>query len=209
VIPKEPLPRLCALTDLTASGARDHATLAVRLFAAGVRWVQIREKRLPDRVLAEDLRRAAASAPPGGLVLANDRPDLALVAGASGVHLGDRDLPPEAARRLLGDTAVIGLSTHAAADAIAAFVRPVDYVAIGPIFESPTKAGVRAALGVEEIARARARVARPIVAIGGITPERAGDVLAAGADAIAVISGLWHGRLEDRVAAFEKALGGL
>jgi thiamine-phosphate diphosphorylase len=118
----------------------------------------------------------------------NDRADLALACGAAGVHLGEEDLPAEAARRVLGERAIVGVSTHSPEAAERASFLPVDYVAIGPVFDSPSKPGAHALVGMEGLRAARLRVARPLVAIGGVGAEQVGEVLRAGADAVAMIS---------------------
>lgn len=130
----------------------------------------------------------------GGCVIVNDRADVALLAGADGVHLGQRDLPVAAARRVLGGHAVIGLSTHDPAQVQAARHDPVTYLAVGPVYETRTKDTGCAAVGVGAIGRASAAAGgRPIVAIGGITLATAPQVIAAGAASVAVISDLLAG----------------
>lgn len=180
------------LTDAAGSGMA-HAEMARVLVSAGARWLQLRDKSLPAAALLEDYRAACRLARArGAAVLVNDRADLALLAGASGVHVGESDLPAEAARRLLGERALVGISSHSPAAAEAASRLPVDYVALGPIFASPSKPGARAALGLGALRAARLKVAVPLVAIGGIGPETLADVLQAGADAAALISAVWR-----------------
>jgi thiamine-phosphate pyrophosphorylase len=124
-------------------------------------------------------------------LIINDRVDIALVAGAGGVHLGQDDLPPDAARRILGENAVIGLSTHNAGQAEAAICQSVNYIAVGPIFETGTKTDHSPVIGLEGLAAVRRSVGDfPLVAIGGITPERLAEVFDAGADSAAMIAGL-------------------
>jgi thiamine-phosphate pyrophosphorylase len=206
---RTPLPTLYALTDLEQSGAPSHGELVRRLVDAGVRLVQLRDKSLPAGRLcteAADAVRIATSSKT--LLIVNDRVDIALAAGAGGVHLGGEDLPAVVARRLLGEDAVIGVSTHSPVEAVQASAEPVDYVAIGPIFASTTKPTGRTLLGLEAIRWVRSRSSIPIVAIGGITLERARDVREAGADSIAVIAGLYHTRedLRTRVGRFHEAI---
>jgi thiamine-phosphate diphosphorylase len=183
------------------SGVASHAEIARRLLAVGIRCVQLREKAMPDReLLAEADALAGLARPPRALALVNDRTDVALASGL-GVHLGEDDLPASGARAILPPGAVIGVSTHSAADAARAMADPAaDYVAFGPVFESGTKT-IRRARGLEELAAAAesARLrARPLVAIGGITPERLDDVWDAGADSAAMIGGLLAGgRIEE------------
>jgi thiamine-phosphate pyrophosphorylase len=122
--------------------------------------------------------------------LVNDRADVAALCGADGVHLGQEDLPPEKAQRLLGASSIIGYSTHNREQVIQAARLPVDYIAVGPIFPTATKQDPDPVVGVELIAEARRVTGKPLVAIGGITLENAPAALAAGASAVAVISDL-------------------
>ncbi len=201
------LPPVYAITDRAASGLDDHAEIARRLLAVGVRCVQLREKARPDAaLLAEADALGALARPLDALALVNDRVDVARLAGL-GVHLGEEDLPAGAARAILPDTAVIGVSTHDVAAARQAFADPAaDYVAFGPIFESPTK-NVRPALGLEALARAATGRNKPLVAIGGIGAERLDAVWDAGADSAAMIGGLLGGgRIEENArAALDRA----
>jgi thiamine-phosphate pyrophosphorylase len=183
------LPKLYPITDARLSGL-SHAEQVARLSAGGARFVQLREKHLSPR----EFYQAAAAA----LVVArarkvrliiNDRVDIALALGADGVHLGQDDLPPTAARELLGEQAIIGFSTHSVEQAEIATRLPVDYVAIGPIFNTSSKENPDAVVGPDGLRRVRqAHPTLPLVAIGGITFETAHELLAAGADAVAGIS---------------------
>lgn len=160
----------------------------------GGRLVQIRAKALADGAfMALALEAAAAARAEGGLLLVNDRPDLALMAGAGGVHLGQDDLRPREARSVLPPGALVGLSTHDTGQVEAANDEPVDYVAIGPVFATRTKADPRPAIGLEGVKRARALTRLPLVAIGGITADNAGAVIAAGADGVAAVSAILAG----------------
>jgi len=126
-------------------------------------------------------------------LIVNDRADIARLAGAAGVHVGQDDLPPDAARRIVGRERIVGLSTHTTAQVEAAVREPVNYIAIGPVFGTASKATGYDAVGLamvqEAAARAHARGLQ-VVAIGGITLDRAAEVVHAGADAVAVISDL-------------------
>jgi thiamine-phosphate pyrophosphorylase len=127
----------------------------------------------------------------GAKVVVNDRVDVALAAGADGVHVGQDDVPPEAARALSGGGKIVGFSTHSAAQASAAARLPVDYIAIGPVFDTSSKEKPDPLVGLEGVRRVRAAVGTlPLVAIGGITAETAPPVLEAGADSVAVIGAL-------------------
>jgi thiamine-phosphate diphosphorylase len=200
------LPPVYAITDLAASGVSDHAALAGRLFSVGIRCVQLREKALPDRTFLEAADAAASLARAcRARVFINDRVDVArLVGGGVGVHLGESDLPAAGARGLLPAEAPIGVSTHDLDAAARAFADPAaDYVAFGPVFDSATKT-LREARGLDALARAAAGKAKPLVAIGGITPDRLDAVWDAGADSAAMIGGLYAGgrmRIEENARA--------
>ena len=139
----------------------------------------------------------------------NDRADLALMSGAAGVHVGQDDLAPSAARRLLGPGAIVGYSTHTVAQVEAAATEPVTYIAVGPVFGTHTKATGYEPVGLSLIAEAaRLSGGLPVVAIGGMTLDTAAEVIAAGASAVAVISDLLAGGdPKARVAAYQRALG--
>ena len=195
------LPPVYAITDRGVSGVESHAEIARRLLAVGVRCVQLREKTMRDReLLAEADAIASLSRPQRALALVNDRADIALAAGL-GVHLGEDDLPAAAVRPLLPEGAAIGVSTHSVEAARAALEdAAADYVAFGPVFESGTKP-VRPARGLEALAAAAGAArgrSKPVVAIGGITPDRLDSVWDAGADSAAMIGGLLAGgRIEE------------
>lgn len=158
----------------------------------------MRERNLNDRDLLEAVEAAHRSGERfGATALVNDRVDIARVAGV-GVHLGEEDLPPSAARELLLPGALLGVSTHDAVAARAAFLdRASDYVAFGPIFDSLTKPG-RPALGIESLAAVASEKTKPLVAVGGINADRLDQVLDAGADSAAVVGALHDGgRVEE------------
>ncbi len=187
------LPRIYAITDRAAAGGASPAEIAGPLLRVGVRCVQVREKDAADRDLLREVEAVASLAREAAArVLVNDRVDVARLA-AVGVHLGEEDLSAAAARAILPAESVIGVSTHDRDAAIRAFADPnADYVAFGPIYASPTK-DVRPTAGVEELARVAEHKTKPLVAIGGITAERVPEVLSAGADSAAMISGLLAG----------------
>jgi thiamine-phosphate pyrophosphorylase len=175
----------------------------------GARVVQARAKGLPDGALLALARECVAAArAQGGLLLVNDRPDVALLAGADGVHLGQDDLLPRDARQALPAGAVVGWSTHDDRQMEAAAAEPLDYVAIGPVFPTRTKADARPAVGLDGVRSARARTRLPLVAIGGITADNARAVIEAGADGVAVLSAvLAGGDVEAAVRRLRAALG--
>jgi thiamine-phosphate pyrophosphorylase len=158
------------------------------ILAGGAAAVQVREKEMPDRarlVRARDVAAAAHEA--GALAIVNDRPDLAVLAAADGVHAGQDDLAPADARRIVGPDRIVGVSTHTLGQAIAAAQAGADYVGCGPMFQSATKPQA-AVPGPALCAEVTAQVSMPIMAIGGITAANAPQVLAAGARWLAVSS---------------------
>jgi thiamine-phosphate pyrophosphorylase len=139
-------------------------------------------------------------------IIINDRVDIALALKADGVHLGQNDLPPGAARELLGSEVVLGFSTHNLQQALLAVHLPIDYIAIGPIFPTATKHRPEPTVGLDNLRQVRQAVGRfPLVAIGGITSENSQDVLDAGADAVAIIGDIWTGS-ESATARTERLL---
>jgi thiamine-phosphate pyrophosphorylase len=185
------LPRLYAITDRRLSGL-SHAEQVLRLSLGGAQLIQLREKQLGARQFFREAEAALIVARQRRVrLIINDRVDIALALGADGVHLGQDDMPPEAARRILGEHAVIGFSTHNEEQARLAASLPVDYLAIGPIFPTSSKDNPDPVVGPEGLRRVREAVPGiPLVAIGGITPENALETLASGADSLAVVSAL-------------------
>lgn len=174
------------ITDasLSRKGNESDVRSAVK---AGVGIVQYREKNAATRTMLEEARRLRSLCKKT-LFVVNDRIDIALAAGADGVHLGQGDMPYRAARRLLGRERLIGLTVHSVGEAREAAGLGADYIGVSPIFTTATKRDAGAPAGVMLIKRIRAAVRIPIVAIGGITPENAPSVIAAGADALCAIS---------------------
>ncbi len=175
-----------------------------------MRLIQLRAKNWSSGAFL-DLAAAAVAdaAAAGAVVVVNDRADVAVLSRAPGLHVGQDDLSPVDARRLVGPDAWLGLSTHTVAQWTAALAAPISYVAIGPVFDTGTKATGYEAVGlhtVRLVATAAAAPALPVVAIGGITLERAPAVIAAGAASVAVISGLLTGAPEVRAREFLRAL---
>ena len=159
------------------------------MIAAGVRLLQWRDKQATAKELLDKSRAIAeVICPRGALFFVNDRPDVAHLAGASGVHVGQHDLSPEQARASLGKKQFIVISSHNLEQFAAGAGTSANYVAIGPIFETRTKANPDPVVGTELVRRARALTDKPIVAIGGVTLKRAPEIIAAGADSVAVIS---------------------
>jgi thiamine-phosphate pyrophosphorylase len=169
--------------------------LARAILDGGARCLQIRSKDFSSNALLHVCDMVVAAAEPyGAVVVVNDRPDIALMSHAAGVHVGQDDLPPVVVRHLLGLTAVVGCSTHTNEQIDEAAAEPVNYVAIGPVFGTSTKDTGYEAIGLAQVAAARQRSrGLPLVAIGGITLETAPSVWAAGASSVAVISDLLAG----------------
>lgn len=185
---RERIRGLYVITDETLQPGRSHVELARAALAGGARLIQLRDKRrdagelLPIAREVQALCRAA-----GALFIVNDRVDLALAAGADGVHLGQTDLPVADARRMLPPDRLIGISVEDEEQVRAADAAGVDYLGVGAIYGSASKTDAGAAVGPEQIRRFRAVSRLPIVAIGGITAARVPEVRAAGAAAVAVI----------------------
>jgi thiamine-phosphate pyrophosphorylase len=189
---------LYVILDPAATAGRDVETIAAAVLAAGGRWLQLRHKQASTRELAAVARRLMARVrAAGGVLIVNDRLDVALAVGADGVHLGQDDLPAPEARRLASGL-VLGVSTHGPDQARRAQADGADYVALGSVFPTGSKPSFEL-VGVEALRLARPHVRVPLVAIGGITVERVPDVRAAGADAVAVISAI--GMARDPAAA--------
>lgn len=183
-------PPLYAVLDNELLDGRPVAC-AKALSAAGVELIQYRAKRLASR---EYLRTCSALAETlasrNARFIVNDRPDIAAMAGAGGVHVGQQDLTPEDARRICGSGRWVGVSTHNLEQFRAAAKTSADYIAIGPIFATSTKEKPDPVVGTALIREARKLTRKPIVAIGGITLSRAAEVYAAGADSVAVVRDL-------------------
>ena len=201
------LPRLYPITDVRLGG-RSHAEQVEDLAAGGATLIQLRDKHTSPREFYDSALAAVNTARRlGVLLIINDRVDIALAAGADGVHLGQDDLPPERVRSLVGPNRIIGFSTHTLEQASAADSLPVDYIAIGPMFETSTKEKADPVVGFELLREIKRRISKPLVAIGGITLERARLVIEAGADSVAVISDLYStGDAADRAREFFERL---
>jgi thiamine-phosphate pyrophosphorylase len=198
--------------DVEASArAGLHAVQVAQAYlAGGARFLQIRAKALGSHDFL-DLADACVEAarPFHASVIINDRVDIARLSGAAGVHVGQEDLAPGAVRRLLGDGAIVGFSTHTVAQIEAAVREPISYLAVGPVFGTRTKDTGYEAVGLTLVREATRRAGTlPVVAIGGITLENASSVVDAGAAAIAVIGDLLTGAdPERRARAFLQRLG--
>ncbi|HEY6330292.1 MAG TPA: thiamine phosphate synthase [Blastocatellia bacterium] len=202
-------PKLYAITDPLVS-RMSHLDQVERLIAGGATLIQLRDKSSSPNDFYDSavgcIRHAHAC---GARIIINDRVDIAIAAAADGVHLGQDDLDPIAARRLLGPERIVGFSTHSLLQASEADRLPIDYIAIGPVFPTATKSNPDPVVGIELVAALRGRVSKPIVAIGGIVLARAREVIEAGADSVAVISDLYKtGSIEQRTKEYLLELQG-
>ena len=196
-------PRIYPITDQRLSGL-SHAEQVERLAAGGATLIQLREKAASPREFYEAALDAIKVARRAGVqIIINDRVDIAMAVDADGVHLGQGDIPPDHARRLLGENRIVGFSTHSMQQALEADCAPVDYIAIGPVFQTSTKENPEAIVGLEAIAGIKNQASKPLVAIGGITLARARSVIESGADCVAVISDLFStGDISERTREF-------
>jgi thiamine-phosphate pyrophosphorylase len=204
------LPALYPILDTETLARRSISLVsaAEEILDAGARILQFRHKGFYSREVFDQLERVAALCRAANAsLIVNDRADLALLAGA-GLHLGQEDLPPSEARRLIGRAAILGFSTHNEHQLRAAANEPVDYVAFGPIFGTASKENPDPVVGFTEVRRLRPLTNRPLVAIGGITRATAPAVLEAGADSVAVIGDLFpeDGKVRARVEEWLRIL---
>jgi thiamine-phosphate pyrophosphorylase len=204
-----PEPFIYPLVDIAVCQARniDPVVLAESCIRGGARLLQLRAKGAPSGTLLElaDRLVAAAQATGAGIVI-NDRADVAVMSGADGVHVGQEDVPVEAAREVVGASRIVGVSTHTREQIDRALDTSASYIAVGPVFDTGTKATGYSARGLELVTYAAGR-GKPVVAIGGITLERAPAVVAAGASGLAMITDLLTGNdPEGRVRVLLEAL---
>ena len=188
------LPKIYPITDTSISGL-SHRDQVKQLIEGGATLIQLREKRASPREFFQDAREALSIAHAAGIKLViNDRVDIAMAVGADGVHLGQTDMPVEAARRLLGDQSIIGFSTHNLNQVEEAVRWPIDYLAFGPIFPTATKEHPDPIVGLHQLPQIKgAAGSLPLVAIGGISADKVREVLISGADSVAVISAVLKG----------------
>ena len=185
------LPKVYPITDTNLSGL-SHAEQVDRLISGGATLIQLRDKHAAPRDFYRQAEAALQIARKHNVrLIINDRVDVVLALGADGVHLGQSDLPVAAARRLLGDSAIVGISTHDLAQAEVAANMPVDYVAFGPVFKTSTKENPEPITGLDALRAVRAIVgALPLVAIGGVTLANTHQAWDAGADAVSSMAAL-------------------
>ena len=185
------LPKIYPITDVKLTKLSHHEQVK-RLVAGGAEFIQLRDKHASPKDFYQAAIEVLEYARPRNVkIIINDRVDIALAARADGVHLGQDDLPPTQARKILGDAAIIGFSTHSVAQALEAIKFPVDYIAIGPVFPTVSKENPDEVVGIEGVKIVREAIGDfPLVAIGGITFENAQNVLQSGADSLALISAI-------------------
>jgi thiamine-phosphate pyrophosphorylase len=190
-------PRIYALADAEALAPTPVNEGVARMAMAGVRWIQVRAKRLEDRELCLEIERSLRALESFEVDLwINDRADLASFFAVLGLHVGQGDLAPGEARKVVGDACWIGRSTHTQGQLDAAVTDPtVDVVAVGPVFETSGKRQPDPVVGLELVRWARARTDKPLVAIGGIGPATIDTVLEAGADSVALLGAVCRGDL--------------
>jgi len=194
----------CLITD-RKSGGRTAEEMVRTALDSGVRWIQYREKeKTRKEIYREALKLRDMAQQFGALFIVNDHADIALAVEADGVHLGQDDLPLREARRIMGDR-IIGISTHSLPEAIAAEEGGADYIGFGPVFPTVTK-DAGAPKGVAMLREIKRQVSIPVVAIGGISLENLPEVLASGADAVAVVSAILEGDISENVRSFVKVM---
>lgn len=201
---------LYAIADSRALGGTPIPEAVARFAAGGIDWIQIRSKgALSDaelyRVVEQSCRAIEGT---DAALWVDDRADVAALFPVAGLHLGQRDLPPAAARRIVGRAVWIGVSTHTAAELAAADADPeVDVVAFGPVFPTASKRDADPAVGLELLRFARKVTAKPLLAIGGIGPANLAEVLLTGVDSAVVLSAACTGDIDENLARLARALG--
>jgi thiamine-phosphate pyrophosphorylase len=182
---------LYLVTDRVLARGRPTLDIVRAAVAGGVTCVQLREKRCATREFIAEARVLLGFLKPRAIpLIVNDRLDVALAVGADGVHLGQSDMPIELARRIAGDSMIIGVSAESTADAVAAEKAGADYIGVSPIFATPTKTDTATPFGLAGLAAVRLAVKIPLVGIGGINLQNAAEVIRHGADGIAVVSAI-------------------
>jgi thiamine-phosphate pyrophosphorylase len=193
-LPTIQFPRLYAILDVSCfAEAQSLYSAADELVAGGVTLLQYRNKAGSARTMLEQARELRRRLGDKIRLIMNDRADLCLAAGFDGLHVGQEDLSPESARRVIGPKLWLGVSTHNPEQLREADLTTADYLATGPVFATSSKERPDPVVGLEGVRRARELTRKPLVAIGGITRANARSVLDAGADAVAVISDLLRG----------------
>jgi thiamine-phosphate pyrophosphorylase len=189
------LPRLYAILDVACFAPPLRTTDAIveyarELAAGGVTLLQYRNKAGTTREMLDHARAIRSALGDGATLIMNDRADICIAADFDGVHVGQEDLSPQGARTVIGDSKILGVSTHNLQQLREADAGPADYIAYGPVFTTSSKQNPDPVVGIEGVRAARAATKKPLVAIGGITRANARSVIEAGADSVAVISDL-------------------
>ncbi len=180
---------LYLVTDRGLCGGRPLEDVVLQAVRGGTACVQLREKDISTRLFIEEAVRIKTLLTPFRVpLIINDRVDVALAAGADGVHVGQDDMPYTLARRLMGPGAIIGLSVETWEDVEKAQDLDVAYLGVSPVFETPTKTDTKGSWGLDGLAKIRARLRHPLVGIGGLNSDNAADAVLAGADGVAVVS---------------------
>lgn len=185
------LPKIYPITDRRITNL-SHAEQVAKLVEGGAELIQLREKYASPKTFYEEAEKAIKIARGENVkIIINDRVDIALALKADGVHLGQDDLPPARARKILGEKAIIGFSVHNVLQAAEAIHFPVDYLAIGPVFRTKTKINPEERVGIAGVKKVLEAIGKfPLVAVGGITSANLSGVLSAGADSAAIIGDL-------------------
>jgi thiamine-phosphate pyrophosphorylase len=193
------------ITDRIIAGM-SHAEIARRAVSAGIKVIQFREKNMSKKdifreaISVRDITRSGKVK-----LIINDDIDIAMAVNADGVHLGQKDIPVDAARRILGKGRIIGISTHNMRQALKAQEGGADYIGFGPVFQTGTKDAGRPR-GLKALKNVRERISIPVVAIGGIKRDNISSVINAGADACAIISGILAGDMKLNIAKYRASI---
>lgn len=203
------LPKIYPLTDVSLTKF-SHLEQVERLAAGGATIIQLREKYASSKDFYESAKAVVEFAGSKKIkIIINDRVDIALAVKACGVHLGQDDLPPSSARKILGASAIIGFSTHTLRQVAEAVKFPVDYIAFGPIFPTSSKENSDTVVGLEALKKVRETIGDfPLAAIGGINFENAAEVFRNGADSLAVISAILNpvSRISDNLKRLDQII---
>jgi thiamine-phosphate pyrophosphorylase len=187
------LPPVYPITDKRLSGKTAHWAIVRELVRGGATLIEIRDKETPLGDLLDDLRHCVeVAARHEARIIINDRCDLALLSGAAGVHLGQEDLPPAAARRVLGRGPILGFSTHNQTQVRESNRLPIQYIGFGPVFATASKPNHDPVVGLKKLKRMCRLAEHPVVAIGGIGLEQLRPVFEAGADSAAILSAIMN-----------------
>jgi thiamine-phosphate pyrophosphorylase len=182
---------LYLVTDRSLCGQKELSSVILQALQGGVAYIQLREKNAATGFFVEEAQKIKALMAPFKVpLIINDRIDVALAVGADGVHVGQEDMPYALARKLMGKSAIIGLSVETWEDVENAQKLDVEYIGVSPVFKTPTKTDTKGSWGLEELARIKNFSRHPLVAIGGLNATNAGEAVMAGADCIAVVSAI-------------------